>query len=170
MKLQTCRQFHQRFTRAKFCRQKITKPNVTTYRNFLLYEKRACKMLMKLQTWCWSWFGWELQCFSNLHRWRASSEATLPWKNRKVKCQISMNNYQLQCFSTFWDLMQPYSMKFWQHPNWPSTDYLRHPCAVNINKNIVKPIFRTGMHNIRPAGQMWPTKAFHLAHKTPNLV
>jgi len=29
MKLQTCRQFHQRFTLAKFCCQKITKPNVT---------------------------------------------------------------------------------------------------------------------------------------------
>ncbi len=26
------------------------------------------------------------------------------------------------------------------------------------------------MHNIRPAGQMWPVEAFNLAHKPPNFV
>ena len=29
---------------------------------------------------------------------------------------------------------------------------------------------RTGMHNIRPRGQMWPAEAFNLARETPNFV
>jgi len=27
-----------------------------------------------------------------------------------------------------------------------------------------------GMHNIRPAGQMWPAEAFNVARETPNFV
>jgi len=30
--------------------------------------------------------------------------------------------------------------------------------------------FRSGMHNIRPTGQMWPVKAFNMARATPNFV
>jgi len=29
---------------------------------------------------------------------------------------------------------------------------------------------RAGMHNIQPAGQMWPAEAFNLARETPNFV
>jgi len=34
----------------------------------------------------------------------------------------------------------------------------------------VSDMCRSGMHNVRPAGQMWPTKGFNLARKTPNCV
>ena len=30
--------------------------------------------------------------------------------------------------------------------------------------------FRAGVHNIRPAGQMWPAKAFYLARKAQNFI
>jgi hypothetical protein len=41
-------------------------------------------------------------------------------------------------------------------------------CAAAKAEEQVKPI--VGMHNIRPAGQMWPAKAFNLARKAQNLV
>jgi len=36
-----------------------------------------------------------------------------------------------------------------------------------IHQNL---LLKSGMHNIRPACQMWPTEAFNLARKTPNSV
>ncbi len=30
-------------------------------------------------------------------------------------------------------------------------------------------VFKAGVHNIRPAGQMWPAEAFYMAHKAHNL-
>ncbi len=33
-----------------------------------------------------------------------------------------------------------------------------------------KASFRTGMHNIWPAGQMWPAEAFNLAREAQNFV
>jgi len=38
--------------------------------------------------------------------------------------------------------------------------------------SFIKPIkyFKSGMHNIRPAGQMWPVEAFNLGRKTLNFV
>jgi len=38
---QICRQFHQRFTLAKFWRQKITKPNVTKEIRFRMKDTRV---------------------------------------------------------------------------------------------------------------------------------
>jgi len=33
-----------------------------------------------------------------------------------------------------------------------------------------KVYLNTGMHNIWPAGQMWPAEAFNLARETPNFL
>ncbi len=46
------------------------------------------------------------------------------------------------------------------------TSVLRYGCSYLFRGWIT---FKAGMHNIRPAGQMWPAKAFYLARNPQNL-
>jgi len=46
-------------------------------------------------------------------------------------------------------------------------------CDLNLSHRPSGPrkrLFKPGMHNIRPAGQMWPAEAFNLARELPNFV
>ena len=39
-----------------------------------------------------------------------------------------------------------------------------------LKKHCVKTLVSAGVHNIRPAGKMWPTEAFYLARKAQNVI